>query len=142
MQTFLPYENFADSARVLDMRRLGKQRVEALQILQALSPSSESHWRNHPATKMWRGHESWLGSYSRAICDEWTSRGYRDTCRDKINAILHEHFDTISRRPEWLGNEALHRSHRSNLVRKLPEFYAPQFETGLPDDLPYIWPVS
>jgi len=30
MQTFLPYPGFADSARVLDRRRLGKQRGEAL----------------------------------------------------------------------------------------------------------------
>lgn len=28
MQTFLPYQNFVASARVLDRQRLGKQRVE------------------------------------------------------------------------------------------------------------------
>jgi Pyrimidine dimer DNA glycosylase len=36
MQTFLPYPDFVACARVLDSRRLGKQRVEALQILRAL----------------------------------------------------------------------------------------------------------
>ncbi|MDQ1681515.1 MAG: hypothetical protein QOH99_56, partial [Frankiaceae bacterium] len=35
MQTFLPYADFGASARVLDDRRLGKQRVETLQILRA-----------------------------------------------------------------------------------------------------------
>ncbi len=33
MQTFLPYDSYADSAAVLDRARLGKQRVEAKQIL-------------------------------------------------------------------------------------------------------------
>lgn len=34
MQTFLPYPDFAESAKVLDNGRLGKQRLEAKQILQ------------------------------------------------------------------------------------------------------------
>lgn len=36
MQTFLPYPDFSKSASVLDKRRLGKQRVENLQIMQVL----------------------------------------------------------------------------------------------------------
>ncbi|HMC68015.1 MAG TPA: pyrimidine dimer DNA glycosylase/endonuclease V, partial [Mycobacteriales bacterium] len=36
MQTFLPYSRFDASAAVLDDLRLGKQRVETLQILRAL----------------------------------------------------------------------------------------------------------
>ena len=35
MQTFLPYDNFEESASVLDWKRLGKQRVEAMQIVNA-----------------------------------------------------------------------------------------------------------
>lgn len=38
MQTFLPYTDFKSCARVLDDKRLGKQRVECLQILKALQP--------------------------------------------------------------------------------------------------------
>ena len=36
MQTFLPYKSFNKSFKVLDYRRLGKQRVEAMQILNVL----------------------------------------------------------------------------------------------------------
>ena len=36
MQTFLPYADFERTAAVLDVRRLGKQRVEVLQICNAL----------------------------------------------------------------------------------------------------------
>jgi hypothetical protein len=42
--------------------------------------------------------------------------------------------------PSWLGEPALHRSHQSALVRKLPEHYRPLFPE-VPDDLPYVWPV-
>jgi len=42
--------------------------------------------------------------------------------------------------PLWLGNEELHASHRSNLLRKAPLWYG-QFGWTEPDDLPYIWPV-
>ena len=43
MQTFLPYPDFARSAQALDMRRLGKQRVEVLQILGTLCEARPVH---------------------------------------------------------------------------------------------------
>lgn len=43
MQTFLPYPDFAQSAACLDNKRLGKQRVECLQILRALSKGKYTH---------------------------------------------------------------------------------------------------
>lgn len=48
MQTFLPFPSFIESARVLDNKRLCKQRVECLQILKALHDPSYG-WQNHPA---------------------------------------------------------------------------------------------
>ena len=35
MQTFMPYPDYSESARCLDRQRLGKQRVEAFQILRS-----------------------------------------------------------------------------------------------------------
>jgi len=40
--------------------------------------------------------------------------------------------------PVWIGDEELHASHRSNLLRKDPEHYG-QFEWEEPDDLEYVW---
>ena len=52
MQTFLPYADMRRSAQVLDPRRLGKQRVECLQVLRG--PTVEGYgWRHHPAVRMW-----------------------------------------------------------------------------------------
>lgn len=52
MQAFLPFPGFADSARALDARRLGKQRVETIQVLRGLTVPGYG-WRHHPAAAMW-----------------------------------------------------------------------------------------
>lgn len=141
MQTFLPYDDFAESARVLDRQRLGKQRVEVLQLLGALLNDGKAGWANHPAARMWRGHEGLLAYYGIVICNEWISRGYRDTCRGKISAFEPLCSIRTFDPPPWLGDEAFHASHRSNLLRKDAEWYG-QFGWQEPDDLPYVWPVA
>ena len=42
--------------------------------------------------------------------------------------------------PPWFGNEKIHASHRSNLLRKDPEFYG-KYGWTEPDNLEYVWPV-
>lgn len=135
MQTFLPYNDFRDSARVLDRQRLGKQRVETLQLLKALAGETKG-WVNHPAAKMWRGYENCLVIYGVAMCDEWIQRGYQDTCREKIMA--YRDYNTAVIVPKWLGREDVHASHRSNLLRKDPVYYG-QFGWDESPDLEYVW---
>lgn len=139
MQTFLPYESFIRSARVLDDKRLGKQRVEVLQMLKALNRETEA-WSHHPCTKMWRGHEQFLIYYGLIICEEWKRRGFRDTCYHKIESYISK-FPLDCARPKWLGSEEFHLSHQSKLVSKRPAFYGKEFGWDIPDNLPYIWPV-
>ena len=136
MQTFLPYANFYDSAKCLDYRRLGKQRVEVLQILNALT-NPKKGWKNHPATKMWAGYEGLLSDYGITICEEWINRNYKDTCLDKIFNIVKP---TKSPCPSWLGDKKFHDSHKSMLIQKQPDHYL-QFNWDVPHDLQYIWPV-
>jgi len=140
MQTFLASPDFIESAKVLDYRRLGKQRVEVLQILNTLRYGSR--WENHPAVLMWKNYESALCKYGYAICDEWTNRGYIDNTKYKISEHdwYYLNIYTLIEYPLWLGNEDFHRSHRSNLLRKYPEHYR-QFWPDERDDLPYTWPV-
>lgn len=138
MQTFLPYSNMAESARVLDYQRLGKQRVETWQILRALAGETKG-WVNHPATKMWRGYEYALSLYGIFVCEEWRARGYKDTMLERFVEICENATKNLAM-PEWLGDDRLHLSHQSNLVRKLPEHYGPIFPE-VPSDLEYFWPV-
>ena len=143
MQTFLPYADFEKTAKSLDYKRLGKQRVEAFQILQAIekrnSGVTKGAWINHPCVIMWMGHEIALIRYSIAICQEWIARGYNDTMLPRFETMLAGAIaqGLSQSNPHWLGDENFHISHQSNLVKKLPEFYAPKFD--VPNDLPYIW---
>ena len=146
VQTFLPYPDFARSARVLDARRLGKQRVEVLQICNALHRETGG-WINHPATRMWRGYEPALVAYGLAVTSRWTSLGHIDTVHGKLVAHLHGEPERTQRElralgmlPPWLGRRALHRAYRSALERKDPEQYRPLFP-DVPNDLEYVWPA-
>jgi len=135
MQTFLPCPNFADSAKILDNKRLGKQRAECLQILKALHNPNYG-WQNHPAVKMWRKSESWLACYGLCICDEWRNRGFDDSCYEKIRVFSRD----LENKPEWLGNEKFHSSHRAALLMKNPEWYS-QFGWTERPEIRYVWPT-
>lgn len=137
MQTFLPHSNFSESAKVLDMRRLGKQRVESYQILNCLT-IKESKWKNHPAVLMWKKSKWWLSLYSIEICSEWIGRGYKDSLLTHfVSYCENNEIDEI---PFWLGDERLHSSHRSNLLRKDFNFYS-KFNWIEENNLEYFWPV-
>lgn len=155
MQTFLPFVDFQQSASVLDNDRLGKQRVECLQILTALSQGShqwwdidnkqwrsvqhepttltvrvrKTSWYNHTATQMWKGYEHVLyHCYMAAIVAEWLKRGCKDTCYEKARLIYKETnwcWQSLDN-PWWLGYEPLHASHRAVLLSKR-EWHYKQF---------------
>ncbi|MFC3503114.1 MSMEG_6728 family protein [Micromonospora krabiensis] len=151
MQTFLPYPDFLASARTLDQKRLGKQRVETIQVLRGLTWPTYG-WRNHPAVKMWAGYEEALTRYGLDMCAVWVEPGRADTCATTMALDLatacgvetvrtQDELAAAGELPPWLGREDLHRSHRSSLVRKDPAHYRPIFG-DVPDDLEYVWPAS
>ena len=83
VQTFLPYADFRRTAEALDSPRLGKQRVETLQILRALE-LPEYGWGNHPAVRMWRGYTPALVCYGLTCVEVWRERGYGDSTAAQI----------------------------------------------------------
>ena len=87
MQTFLPYPGFAESAAALDAKRLGKQRVEALQVLRALTRTAYG-WKRHPAVRMWVGYTEGVAAYGTAVCLEWIARGGADTVAGALGVDL------------------------------------------------------
>jgi hypothetical protein len=150
VQTFLPVPDFEDAARLLDSPRLGKQRVETLQILRALE-LPDYGWANHPAVLMWRGRTPALVAYGLAMVKVWQERGFADSTFAQIAEFAPEvvgvpqaELAAAGLLPSWVGDEELHRSHRSNLLAKDGAFYRPRFAERFghePDDLPYVWPA-
>lgn len=141
MQTFLPYQSFTQSAKVLDRQRLGKQRVESWQILGAIEKRkagiTKGAWINHPCVLMWVGFESLLIEYSIAICNEWLARGYKDTMLSRFQAKALEYAVQSSDQPIFLGNDQFHASHRSNLLKKNFDYYSSFFDDD--PNQPYLW---
>lgn len=77
MQTFLPYEDFQKSAKVLDSKRLNKQIVEGVQIINAILKKRagiKSGWQHHPCTLMWENHVEALVEYVEVCGIEWEYR--------------------------------------------------------------------
>jgi len=149
MQTFLPLPSFRESAKCLDNRRLGKQRLECKQILLCLGVPIGAHqpgkkgWQHHPAVLMWARHEVALLVYGIVVCREWAGRGFQDRLQDEFVKAYDSLRPTIAvnRYPAWFGNPALHASHRSSLLRKDLRHYS-QFGWNDPIYLPYFWPAQ
>ena len=130
MQTFLPYSNFQKTAEVLDWRRLGKQRVEGMQIIKTILNPDAKGWKNHPIVIMWTPYVTALMLYTNTIINEWIKRGYNNNMElYKIGSII---------MPDWLGNKKFHASHRANLLRKDYEYYS-KFGWGENPKSPYVW---
>ena len=74
-----------------------------------------------------------LKLYQNYTIQEWVNRGYKNNMQFEEILILSPQM------PKWFGDEAFHRSHRSNLLRKDYEYYRNFFDE--PIDLEYSWPV-
>ena len=139
MQTFMPYPDFVQSARVLDGARLNKQRSETKQILNIVAGiNPTSGWRNHPAVKMWRGFPRALACYGHVICCEHRRRGKKDSLKPWFRRMMSQLRGT--QMPHWFGWDEFHISHQSSLLNKDLDWYS-QFGWDVVPGKPYIWPT-
>lgn len=139
MQTFVTDPDPIVIAKQLDWRRLNKQITECLQIIHS---NLDAHygWSNHPAVKMWNGHEFALAVYTKYMIREWWSRGYNSHQKSDIQIDWYLINLPDTGWPEWWGDYEMIRTHQSNLLRKDPEYYKTLFP-NVNNNLPYFWPV-
>lgn len=146
----------------LDYQRLGKQRVEAAQLIDILDYYDEhgempdQGWTNHTATKMWIGHTNALKTYFNYVVKLWIKLGYENNYEyfdvPKCEILTCE-FDGVTATfsgkanentfPKWFSFPPFYMSHRAALVMKKPDFYTELF---LDEELEpymgkgYLWP--
>lgn len=138
MQTFLPYEDYAESAKVLDANRLNSQLNESLVIVRSLfrqypvKKSGKSGWEGHTVVEMWRDCELQLARYAKACAFEYlynrplavnneakslTSRKARFSFwNDLIEKLEDEGYPDT--KIEHLGDEEFHSAFRALLLFK------------------------
>lgn len=142
VNTFVLHPDLQVNASLLDDTRLGKQRIEAHQILDVLE-GRKNGWQNHPAVNMWRGYEKFLKLYINFIIEEWVRRGFKNSCSTFIiiGTVL---------QPWWWDITAIHFTHQANLFLKMPQHYSQiNITPSIFDDeqtfnyytkIGYIWP--
>lgn len=158
MQTFLPYPDFEESAKVLGDKRLNNQINENLILVRTLTGWYKDHnkygkgWPDHPVTKMWSNARMLLDRYAEACLREYCRRGHDTKLRyAKLMEALYwpqhkefkEHWSDHYRNEYsagWLGNDNLHKQYRSILIQKKPEEYRDKFP-NTPDNLELEYPV-
>lgn len=168
MTTFLPLPSFAGSAAVLDPVRRWKQAVECRALVRALGQGPLCLWRrpagddpggyvygpvrprpghdvrvtpnyNHPACVMWRGFTHALMWYHNEVLAAVRAAGTHRVTAFGPYDLRGPGVPEVVPLPPWMGDPALHRSHRRVLLSKDPAFYsrygwaeAPLYE--------YVWP--
>ena len=115
MQTFLPYPDFAESARALDPKRLRSQTWECRQVLKGNLGLSKG-WANHCVTRLWSGCEASLLEFWKACWECRSSdRGYADPA--EFAGVV-----PGTGNPPWLGDPAIHSAYRSHLLSKSADY--------------------
>ena len=113
VQTFTPYADFEKSLRSLDLKRLGKQRVEVIQIVRAHIVPGYA-WAKDPAVLMWRGTQEALGQQygdvgeprTRGIADRAQNDDHRRPARGGITRSGARQLAAAAALPPWLADEA------------------------------------
>jgi hypothetical protein len=121
MQVFLPSPDYYESLFLLDKKRLGKQRVEAKQLIDTIldrpmaNGKPRKGWYNHPAAVMYRQYiDSLIHYYNMSLAAFVLTGGvnkkleHEPYVRDTYNHSL----------PWWLGVKEIHASHRGRLKFK------------------------
>ncbi len=149
MQVFVPFADFTQSVQVLDRSRLQKQVLECHQILGAIlgwptqGGKIRTGYLHHAAVVGWRYHPRALAQYALCAVAEMEARGYRRSCyHDDFCQVLGTGSPEL---PPWIGDEAVHSSHRARLLQKDFDYYS-QFDwpETLAEDLTtrqYQWPI-
>lgn len=142
MQIFLPFSSISKSVKSLDYRRLGKQRVEALQVYTAIHNRNYG-WQNHPIVNMYRNYPDFIAHYHNMCISEWILRGYHNN----MDLIKYNKKYEV---PKWIGDEKFHKSHRLMLLKKTLEkdswyfdiFYNDKNDITDIRNAEYYWPIK
>lgn len=153
------------TAQILDQQRLGKQRVEAYQIINALEEYDSTGvitngWKDHPALKSWIGYTNHLKVYFNIIVREWIRRGFQNNmqlypidetpynivpCGFENGCITYDasKFNIYSF-PFWVSFYPFYMSHQASLCRKNPKYYKFMLRDELKPFLNfgYLWPCN
>jgi hypothetical protein len=119
VNVFILTDSPKECVKYLDYRRLGKQRVEAKQIIDVIEKKSGG-WYDHPVTKMWINNVEALKYYFNCCVDEWSKRGYKNTMEKFVFDSEINEADIL---PWFYKNKQIQNCYKASLLRKNTEYY-------------------
>lgn len=168
MQTFLPYDDVVKTMKCLDYQRLGKQRVEAMQIMKALKQGPKVircyDPKQLPAGRkyihIYNYFPDKLSKYEKYVKTPWFNHPATKMWRDNLDALAYYHNACIDewiargynnnmlhikhkkkfKMPSWFGNKVFHAKHRGTLLSKNKKWYS-QFKWKEKAVYDYYWPI-
>lgn len=134
-QTLLPFTKMVTNAMAFRTVDLYHQLNNVLAIFRG-------ECKEEPVTEMWRGHIGYFLIYSRSLSLIYNRQVPFIEGFEFVNKLqpYHDAFNAGPyKRPPWLGDPWLHRSHRSRLLSYDYNYYRDQFP-GNPLKMPLLWP--
>lgn len=116
MQIFIPFPCVRKSLKSLDYKRLGKQRLEAWQIIRIIRGETTGY-QKHPIISTYRKYLPAVIDYYNKCLEEWENRGYQN---DKLQPIK---LDSEPERPPFWDYKEFTDRHQAILRAKDPLFY-------------------
>lgn len=134
-QTLMPFTKMITNAMAF-------RTVDLHHQLNAVCAIWRGECKQEPVTDMWRGHIGYFLLYSRALCLIYSRQVpfLEGASFLKQLGPYHEAFNAVSyRRPPWMGDPWVHRSHRSRLLSYDYNYYEHAFPKN-PLKMPMLWP--
>lgn len=134
-QTLMPFTRMVTNAMAFRTVDLYHQLHSVLAIFRG-------ECKNEPVTDMWRGHIGYFLLYSRAL-DLIYARQVPFVDSVNFTKQLQPFHDAFNagpyKKPPWIGDPWVHRSHRSRLLSYDYTYYEHKFP-GNPLKMPMVWP--
>ena len=148
VNTFITSPSLEKCAKNLDNLRLGKQRVECIQLISFIENTNNKGFKNHPVLIMWKEHVTALKVYCNFMIREFIARGFENTIPiyelDETKIVFYDNIfneetglteiikpqiekDSIVF-PIWFNWNPLILTHQASLLKKNNNYYSKIFE--------------
>ncbi len=154
MNTFIISNNFEDTAKILDNKRLNKQITEGMQLILVffrklnIINDNKKGWLNHPVQKIWKDQNQTiyiyqLINYIDQMYYEWVRRSYKHCWIQRREYFL----ELIDNNKNLFGNknDIINWTNdcftimKGNLLRKKFDYYSQFFGNNIEPVNGYLW---
>jgi len=142
-QLWMTRMSLFDTAADLEVDLLATAHEDSVRLFNALVyQNDEELTDSHPLVRMWQGYHVAVGAYNAALAATMAQHRISFGTRAlKVAGVVRQMRGDAPDpfvMPPWVEDADVLRSHRSNIVRRWPEYDGVWPKT--PERMPYLWP--